>query len=309
VSGAKLKILILGYGEMGHAMKHLLADRHDVRVWQRRPAESARTIDLETTAATADFVFFCVPAPPHAELASRLLPAMATETICLSIAKGLDDQGCTAAHVFQEVFQDKHRYGLLYGPMISEEIRAGRPAFAQLGARTDDIFTQTRELFRGTPLFIAHTEDITGISWSAVLKNVYAILFGIADELGLGDNTRGFLTVAATQEIDSIVMELGGRANTPFHLAGLGDLVTTATSEGSRHHELGRRLARGERVGIEGEGVHTLRTLHRKQVFNRDQFPLYRLVESCVLDANDVQKRFTDFLKIHLALELPHPVA
>lgn len=85
-------------------------------------------------------------------------------------------------------------------------------------------------LFAGTPLYLEHSTDIEGLSWSAVLKNVYAILFGVADELGLGDNMRGYLAVACAAELGQIVSHLGGSAKTALRLTGLGDLVTTATS-------------------------------------------------------------------------------
>ena len=64
-----------------------------------------------------------------------------------------------------------------------------------------------------------------------ILKNVYAMVFGMADELELGDNVRGFLATATLQELDRIVLHQGGLPGTPYHLAGLGDLITTATSD------------------------------------------------------------------------------
>jgi glycerol-3-phosphate dehydrogenase (NAD(P)+) len=142
--------------------------------------------------------------------------------------------------------------------MISEEIRADRYAFAELGCADVSVFHRVRDLFQDTRLCIRHSTDIAGISWSVILKNVYAIAFGMADELQLGDNMRGFLAVTALHELISIVGQMGGKPAAPLHLAGLGDLITTATSPGSHHHELGRRLARGETGGINGEGIHTL---------------------------------------------------
>ena len=96
-------------------------------------------------------------------------------------------------------------YCLLYGPMISEEIRADRYAFAELGCADISTYHRVRDLYQGTRLHIRHSNDIAGISWSVILKNVYAIAFGIADELQLGDNMRGFLTVTALAELGAIV--------------------------------------------------------------------------------------------------------
>lgn len=276
MGGDRYRILILGHGEMGQAMDYWLRPRHEVVVWQRHPAKGA-PLDLASAAMSADVVLFCVPALAHVELATRLKPGLRRESLCVSIAKGLDDAGRTAAQVFHEVLGEEFAYGVLYGPMISEEIRAGHPAFAEFASRHPGAFERVQGVFAGVPLVLHAGGDVFGASWCAVLKNAYAILFGVADGLGLGDNLRGYLAVGAVREIETIVTALGGSAATPWSLAGLGDLITTATSPGSHHHELGRKLARGEPVAIEGEGVHTLKTLYARRPFRLEPYPLLRL--------------------------------
>jgi glycerol-3-phosphate dehydrogenase (NAD(P)+) len=283
MSEERYRVLVLGHGEMGRAMEYWLRPRHTLTLWQRRPAPGASP-DLATTAANADVVLFCVPAAAHAELAARLLPDLPPEAVCVSIAKGLDDHGRTAAQVFHEAFGEERPYGVLYGPMISEEIRAGRPAFADFASRHPEAHRRVLKLFAGAPLALNAGQDVFGASWCAVLKNVYAILFGVADGLALGDNVRGYLAVAAVREIEAIVTALGGAASTPWSLAGLGDLITTATSPGSHHHELGIKLARAEPVALDGEGVHTLQTLYTRRPFRLEPYPLLRLVHD-VLEA------------------------
>ncbi len=253
------RVLIVGYGEMGHAMEHLLAAKHRLAIHDCRPIQGLLAINVEQEAALADFVLFCVPASPHRELLARLAPHLQSHCICLSIAKGLDDDGLTPAQVFHRGFHGRQPYCLLYGPMISEEICADRYAFAELGCTDISTYRSVCDLYRDTRLYLKHNTDITGITWSVILKNVYAIAFGIADELQYGDNTRGFLAVTALAELGAIVKHMGGKPVTTLRLAGLGDLITTATSPGSHHHELGRKLARGETRDTSGEGIHTLR--------------------------------------------------
>ena len=126
----KLRVLILGYGEMGHAMEYLLAARHDVRIWNMGVVVKGCKATLEDEVAEAQVILFCLPVNPHHEIASRIAPYLAEGSLCLSIAKGLDESGRTAAQVFERVFGGKHHYGVVYGPMISEEIRMGRHGFA-----------------------------------------------------------------------------------------------------------------------------------------------------------------------------------
>ena len=293
----RFRVLILGHGEMGHAMEHLLQGRQQLDIWEKYPQDNFQSVVLEDAAPRADVVLFCLPVNPHREIAKQIAPLLKKTCLCLSIAKGLDEAGQTAAQIFAGVLGPRQPCSLLYGPMISEEIRADRYAFAQLGCEGMDSYSRVCELYQGTRLCIEHTSDITGISWSVVLKNVYAMVFGMADELQLGDNMRGYLAVAALRELDQIVRKMGGQAGSPYHLAGLGDLITTATSEDSHHHELGRMLAREQVRGIEGEGIHTLEMVSQHRLFNTADYPLFRLIHDIVRSPQGGRKRINVYLK------------
>ncbi len=293
----KLRVLILGYGEMGHAMEYLLAARHDVRIWNLGVVVKGCKATLEEEVADAQVILFCLPVNPHHEIASRIAPYLAEGSVCLSIAKGLDESGRSAAQVFESIFAGKHHYGVLYGPMISEELRAGRYGFADAVLSDAADFEVMHNLFRGSTLVCRQASDMHGRSWSVILKNVYAILFGVADEMELGDNMRGHLMVAAIAELSGIVQSLGGQAHTPFSYAGLGDLLTTATSEGSHHHALGRQLVRGEWSDISGEGVHTLQMVEKYQLFDWRGYPLFTLARDIVTAPETLNERVDDYLK------------
>ena len=129
-----------------------------------------------------------------------------------------------------------------------------------------------------------------------ILKNAYALVFGMADELQLGDNVRGYLSVAALRELDQIVCFMGGQAGSAYHLAGLGDLITTATSEASHHHTLGRLLAKEETDDISGEGIHTLAMVSQHNLFDTANYPLFQLIETIVDQPREVERRISEYL-------------
>lgn len=271
------KCLIIGHGEMGQAFEHLLgSDRVDI--WQRRHTEP-----LESMARNRRFIFFCIPAAPVHDVALQLREAVAPDTICLSIAKGLDDDGRPAAMAMRDALGDHCTRGIIHGPMISEELRADRPGFGELAVSRDEASAAVLELFADSPLRLYPNDDLAGLTWCAILKNVYAMAFGMADELGLGVNVRGYLSVTAMQELSRISVALGGQPDTPYGLAGLGDLITTATSEDSHHHGLGRQLARGDRENLRGEGIHTLQMVIDRKLLNTREFPLFSAVQDIVL--------------------------
>lgn len=293
----KLRILILGYGEMGHAMEFLLAGQHDVRIWNMGTVIKGEHDTLEAEVAEAQVVLFCLPVTPHFEIAQRIKPHLSANSLCLTIAKGLDESGRTAAQAFESILGPQHHYGVIYGPMISEELRAGRLGFADAVLSDAADFELIRSLFRGSSLVCQQASDLHGRSWSVILKNVYAILFGVADGLQLGDNMRGHLVAASIAELSGIVQAFGGQAHTPYSYAGLGDLITTATSEDSHHHELGRKLARGEWDDISGEGVHTLRMVEKFEVFDWRAFPLFALSRDIVTAPQELRERLEEYLR------------
>ncbi len=130
-----------------------------------------------------------------------------------------------------------------------------------------------------------------------ILKNVYAIMFGVSDELKLGKNMRGHLMVTAIAELSGIVQSFGGQAHTPYSYAGLGDLLTTGTSEDSHHHTLGRQLVRGEWSDISGEGVHTLQMVVKYNLFEWRGYPLFALAHDIVTEPATLRERVEDYLK------------
>ena len=129
-----------------------------------------------------------------------------------------------------------------------------------------------------------------------ILKNVYAMAFGMADELRLGDNVRGYLATAAIAELHDIVVAMGGDGMAVYGLAGLADLITTGTSEDSHHHALGRQLARGDRSAVEGEGVHTLAMVIQHQLFAYNNYPLFTLMARLVREEGNVREQLSHYL-------------
>ena len=86
-------------------------------------------------------------------------------------------------------------------------------------------------------------------------------------------------------------------SNTALAPLGLEDLITTATSENSHHHELGRKLARGESDDITGEGPHTLKMINHHQLFDTRKHQLFQLINTIVRQPRDVRLKFQNYLE------------
>jgi glycerol-3-phosphate dehydrogenase (NAD(P)+) len=185
----------------------------------------------------------------------------------VSATKGFDP----ARHVrMSEIIAERlpgARVAALSGPTFAREVALGRPAAAVV-ASTDDALARDIQARIGAREFRLYTNhDIVGVEVGGAVKNVIAIATGIADGLGLGENARAALVTRGLAEMTRLAIALGGEPATLAGLAGLGDLVLTATGTLSRNRALGVALTRGETAQsvaasthMVAEGVPTVRS-------------------------------------------------
>ncbi len=99
------------------------------------------------------------------------------------------------------------------------------------------------------PAFRAYTgDDMVGAELGGAMKNVLAVATGVADGMQLGLNARAGLITRGLNEMLRLAAAIGGKPETLMGLAGLGDLVLTATGDLSRNRRLGLALGRGQPI-------------------------------------------------------------
>lgn len=287
-------VLVAGHGQMGRAMQSLLGAGGSLVVWGVTPADTVPPASIAAAAVSADFLLLCVPTPALVSVLGPLLPQLQRDCGVLSVAKGLDGAGATAAELLAARRGDGP-WGVLGGPMIADEICAGQPSFAELGTADAALYARSAALFRGSGLRLSHAPQARAVSWCGVLKNIYAPLVGVADGLGLGHNLHGHLVMSALAEMHRLLLELTGTAYA-YGDAGLADFIATAGSASSHHYALGLRVARGDFTRMECEGTHSLSVLAAKPRFRMEDYPLFRVAAGLVRDPAGVAAALQDCL-------------
>ena len=130
------------------------------------------------------------------------------------------------------------------GPSIAHELSRGTPTAVVLAGRDPRPAREVRRILATPILRFQISRDVPGVELAGVLKNAYALAFGLCDGLGLGLNTKAALLTRALPELARLGAALGGKRATFFGLAGLGDLVGTGLSDHSRNRRMGEELAR-----------------------------------------------------------------
>lgn len=285
--------IVLGAGSWGTALAGLLAERGlAVQFWGRDPAlmaEIAATrrngrylpgLDLpESVAATADLdaltpaelLVFAVPSGAVRETA-RLVAAAGLgkdARAVVSCAKGIERGSGRRMSALLSEAMPALPVAVLTGPNHAEEASQRLATAAVVACRDEAVARAVQSCFT-LPWFRTYTsDDVTGIEWAGAMKNPYAIAAGVALGLRLGDNAIAALVTRALAEMVRLGVVMGGRAESFYGLAGVGDLVGTCYSAHSRNQRLGRAL--GEGASLESllagtrmvtEGVPNTASLH-----------------------------------------------
>lgn len=310
---ARSRIAVLGAGAWGTALARLLGrNGHRVVLWARTPAHAAAvradrenrrqlpgvpipdgihvTASLDEAVAGADGVVLAVPVRATPELLDRLpRPAL-----LVSCAKGFVDPSLTTLTSLARLRFPDLPVAALSGPNLAVEIGADLPAATTVAASATtsagaDALARRVQAWFGQPSFRVYTShDLVGVETSGAIKNVMALAAGMSDALGLGDNTKAALVTRGLAELVRVGTHLGGRPRTFYGLSGLGDLIATCTSPGSRNHQAGERLARGatlaelEARGLTAEGLHTVAHVDAYARRHGLDLPLTREVQAVV---------------------------
>jgi len=216
------KVLIVGNGELGTALGKILSqnEENQVTVWGEEP-----------NLPPADVVFMAVPTTAIEDVVSKIESTQSKGCIIVVLSKGLGANGETPWEL-----ADKNWDGpavLISGPMIAEELMAGKSGSALIAGSKDDFVQKVISLFLVSNFHLSVTKDLTGLSWVGPLKNLYAIGLGIAEGQGKEMNYKGKYVCRAVEEMKEIVSHFGGQKQTVCTIAGLGDLITTGFSQHS----------------------------------------------------------------------------
>ena len=303
-----MRISVVGAGGWGTAFARLLARRgHEVALWARDPN---RTLEIDRLRENRAYLPGVLLPRDGLRITSSLEEALAPQTVCwavpsfalpevlraarpflherktfINLAKGLDPQ--TGGPLSSRIAADVPARAVfaLSGPCHAEEVGRDMPTAVVL-AGTDSEIGRTLQIDLSTPRFRVYlSDDLRGVELCAAVKNVIALATGVSDGLGYGDNSRGALITRGLAEMTRFGRALGGNERTFYGLAGVGDLVTTCTSEHSRNRAVGLRLGRGEPLAeilagmhMVAEGVYATRLVDRLAEERGIDMPITRAV-------------------------------
>ncbi len=218
------------------------------------PQNVHATGDLEECLSGAEAIFVVVPSQAVRDVIHRVAssPELAPGVPIVNLAKGFE---VSTLKRISEVIADElqqarrttgHPIGVLLGPSHAEEVALGLPTAIVLSGQEGYAWHQLQEKISGPSFRVYTNDDLVGVEIASGFKNVIALAVGMADGLGTGDNTRGTLMTRGIAELARMGEALGGRRETFFGLAGIGDMITTCISHHSRNRNFGEAVTQSQ---------------------------------------------------------------
>ena len=316
-----MKITVLGSGTWGIALARVLfLNGHAVTVWSKFPEEAAQldkerkapnlpgilipdgivfTSDPAEAAADASYLMMVVPSIYVRDTAGLFAPYLKEDPVWINAAKGIEgDTLMTLTEVIEDEIVKhsgrKPRTVAISGPTHAEEVARDLPTLIVAAGEDEEITCSVQRLFEGSCIRPYTNTDKRGVQVCGALKNVEALAVGIAKGLGYGDNTKAALITRGMEEIRRLGLAMGCSERTFFGLAGIGDLIVTATSNHSRNNRAGILIGQGKtpaealkEVGMVVEGVNALPAAIRLCEKYGMEMPLIRAVQEVIRNGAD----------------------
>ena len=263
----QVRVTVVGAGSWGTTVASLSARNTPTVIWARRTETVEQinrehrndvylkglplnrglraTVSLEEALQDCDVLVVGVPSHSFRETLKAVAPLLRPWVPVLSLAKGLELGSRERMTQIIHAELPGHPAGLLAGPNIAREVLQGMAAAAVL-AMPDELVARALQPLFASPVFRVYTNtDVIGCELGGPLKNVIAISAGMAEGLGVGENTRALVITRGLAEITRLGVALGGHAQTFAGLTGLGDLLATCMSPLSRNRQVGEQYAKG----------------------------------------------------------------
>ncbi len=313
---------VIGSGAWGTTLAFLLANKGiATTLWEHRPARAIAMqqqrenilflpgirfpalLQVTPTIAEAvqgqDMLLLVTPSQRMRENVRLLAPYLGKDTLLVTASKGIEISSLKRMSevIAEELPHAQQRVAVLSGPSISREVAEKKPTAVVVAAHEIGVAAHARTLLTTTSFRVYTASDMVGIELAGALKNIIAIGAGFNDGMGYGDNAKAAFITRGLAEIARLGIAAGAHPLTFSGLAGMGDLIATCASPLSRNHQLGRRLAAGEKLDdilasthSVAEGVYTTKAALQLATRYSVEMPITRQLGMVLFEGLDPRK-------------------
>ena len=320
LSAQNRKVCVLGGGSFGTAVANIAATNgYETIQWMRDAdrvaeineqhvnskylpntplTEALRATDsLSQALEHASLVFVAIPSKFFRTVVREASSLARPGQYWVSMTKGIEeDHFSLMSDVLAEELSGCSN-GVLSGPNLAKEVALKALTATVVASEDEGLRTAVQETLSNKYFRVYANTDLYGVELGGTLKNIYAIISGMAAALKQGENTKAMLITRSLAEMSRFAVVMGANPLTFLGLSGVGDLIVTCTSSLSRNFRVGYSLAQGEslddiinNLGEVAEGVNTTHTIHHKALELEIEMPLVAGLYKIIYDNMPVEK-------------------
>ncbi|MAH73309.1 MAG: glycerol-3-phosphate dehydrogenase [Cellvibrionales bacterium TMED49] len=302
------KVVVLGGGSFGTAIANIVAlNQFTVSLWMRSAERSdctaqtrvnadylpgyelaphlVVTSDLAQALRGATTIFFAVPSSAVSALAQRVSGEITPGSAIISTAKGICGENFDMPSELLRQQVPQARVAVMSGPNLAKEIASHQITGTVVASEDRELCKLVQNMLASSHFRVYANHDQRGVELAGALKNIYAIIAGVASAMEAGQNTKSIFLTRSLAEMCRFGTHLGANASTFFGLSGVGDLFVTCTSPLSRNFQVGFGIGMGKslaktlgQVGQVVEGINTTKLVKNKA----DQMGIYMPLASAL---------------------------
>ena len=330
-----MKVGFIGGGSWGSTLANLLSDNgHETLVYDINSetvnminnlhthpffesslnSDVVATNDLNEVVNFSDILVLSVPTKVMRKIMEDVKKIVTSPKLFVNVSKGIEPKTLlTVSGIAEEIFTEKEMKGFvtLSGPSHAEEVIKRKLTVLVAASKNIKDAELVQNLFSNkTYMRVYSSTDIIGVEVAGSVKNAIALVSGVCTGLGLGENARAALIDRGALEIIRIVGILGGEKDTVYGLAGIGDLIVTASSMNSRNFQAGLKIGHGEDVDtvvnnskMVVEGVRVLQSAHEIAIKYDLYLPIIETAYKVIFVKLDVNEAIETILNAKLKKE------
>ena len=296
-------VAVLGGGSFGTVLANLAASNgYNVSLWVRDSEQALRinseganttyhpelklspnivaSDNLKEVLNNKSIIFIATPSIVFEQITIRISDYIDEKPYLVSCTKGILDE---PFRPLSEVISSKlkNTIGVLSGPNLAKEIADEKIAGTVIASPNENLIDIVKSVLSSETFKIYSSNDMQGVEMAGALKNIYAVVCGMAESLKVGENAIGLILTRSMAEMSRFAVAKGANPITFLGLSGMGDLVATCMSTLSRNYQLGFNIGSGmslsqakDDVGQVAEGVRTLEVVLKESSKLNIKMPL-----------------------------------
>ena len=205
--------------------------------------------DINAVIEQSDLLVLAVPSPYLKQSLNDIKVDMSNKMVISAVKGMIPDENLLVTEYMHQYFQvPKENLGVIAGPCHAEEIALERLSYLTVGCKDMQKAIEWSKLFDTPYVRTTPSNDVEGLEYASVMKNIYAIAAGICKSLHYGDNFHAVLLTNAMHEMIRFTKAKADIQRDITDSGYLGDVLVTAYSNFSRNRQFGQMIGMGYSV-------------------------------------------------------------